>query len=391
MTRTVLMNVGPWLPVPPDGYGGIENVVAALVPELRRHGIRVLLATVAQSTLPADERLTSFPRGQFELLQRPYNQVSGVAHAHLHAVVRTLRDRHDIDLVHDHVEVVGLAVLAAAALSPGVPPVLHTLHWDLGKHADFYSGLDAGPRVRVNGVSASQLDRAPEALRRHSIGHVHLATPLAVGADRRQAAKKAGHAVVMGRITPGKGQHLAARLAHECGFDLVLAGPVGPYRQPADLTAAGAAAAANPDVRYWEDEVRPLVDGDRVQWIGTVTGQKRDSLVASARAALFPLQWEEPGGTAIVEALALGTPAVGLARGCLPELVEHGRTGWLAKSPDDLAALIQAAGRIDPRECREQAARRFTPAVMAARYADLYEQLISGSVPRAKAAPDRAR
>jgi hypothetical protein len=84
------------------------------------------LATVARSTLPADERLTSLPDGQFEVLQRPYNQVSGVAHAHLHAV---LRDRHDIDLVHDHVEVVGLAVLAAAALAPGIPPVLHTLHW----------------------------------------------------------------------------------------------------------------------------------------------------------------------------------------------------------------------------------------------------------------------
>jgi glycosyltransferase involved in cell wall biosynthesis len=123
------------------------------------------------------------------------------------------------------------------------------------------------------------------------------------------------------------------------------------------------------------------VDGVRVRWIGTVAGQERDSLVASARVALFPLQWEEPGGTAVVEALALGTPAVGLARGCLPELVEHGRTGWLAKSPDDLASLVQAAGTIDPRECREQAARRFTPAVMAARYADLYEQLISGIVP----------
>ena len=75
----------------------------------------MLLATVAQSTLPADERLTPFPGGQFELLQRPYNQVSGVVHAHLHAVVRALRDRYDIDLVHDHVEVAGLAVLSAAA------------------------------------------------------------------------------------------------------------------------------------------------------------------------------------------------------------------------------------------------------------------------------------
>lgn len=75
----------------------------------------------------------------------------------------------------------------------------------------------------------------------------------------------------------------------------------------------------------------------------------------------------------------------------LPELVEHGRTGWLAMSPEDLVALAQMAGRIDPRECREQAARRFTPAVMAARYADLYEQLISGFVPRAaeQAVPDR--
>jgi glycosyltransferase involved in cell wall biosynthesis len=378
MTRTVLVNAGPWLPVPPDGYGGIENVVATLVPELRRLGIRVLLATVASSTLPVDERLTPFPDGQFEVLQRPYNQVSGVAHAHLHAVLRALHDRNDIDLVHDHVEVVGLAVLSAAALAPTTPTVLHTLHWDLSKHADFYSQLDAGPRVRVNGVSASQLQSAPEALRRHSLGHVHLATPLAAGADRRPPVEKGDHAVVMGRITPGKGQHLAARLAHECRFDLVLAGPVGPHRQPADLAAAGGAATANPDVRYWQDEVRPLVDGIRVRWIGTVGSQERNTLVASARASLFPLQWEEPGGTAVVETLALGTPAVGLSRGCLPELVEHGRTGWLAKSADDLAALVQAAGLIDPRECREQAARRFTPAVMAARYAELYEQVITG-------------
>jgi glycosyltransferase involved in cell wall biosynthesis len=378
MTRTVLLNAGPWLPVPPDGYGGIENVVATLVPELRRLGIRVVLATVTASTLPADGQIALFSQGQFEVLQCPYNQVSGVAHAHLHAVVRALRDRDDIDLVHDHVEVAGLAVLSAAALAPAAPPVLHTLHWDLGKHSAFYSALDAGPRVRVNGVSASQLRRAPEALLRHSLGHVHLATPLANSADRRPAVDKGAHAVVVGRITPGKGQHLAARLAHECGFDLVLAGPIGPHRQPADLAAAGNAAAANSDVCYWKDEVRPLVDGTRVRWVGTLGPQERDSLVGSARVSLFPLQWDEPGGTAVVETLALGTPAVGLSRGCLPELVEHGRTGWLARSADALPDLVRAAGQIDPRECREQAVRRFAPAVMAARYAALYEEVISG-------------
>ena len=185
----------------------------------------------------------------------------------------------------------------------------------------------------------------------------------------------------MGRITPGKGQHLAARLAHECGFDLVLACRSDHTGSPRTWPRQAVRPPPTRMSRYWQDEVRPLVDGIRVRWIGTVAGQERNSLVASARVALFPLQWEEPGGTAVVEALALGTPAVGLSRGCLPELVEHGRTGWLAKSPDDLAALVQAAGKIDPRECREQAARRFTPAVMAARYADLYEQLISGIVP----------
>ena len=391
MTRTVLMNCGPWLPVPPAGYGGIENIIAALVPELRQRDIRVVLATVADSTLPADEYLTPLPAGRFEALQRPYNQVSGIAHAHLHAVVRELRGRDDIDLVHDHVEVAGLAVLSAAALAPAVPPVLHTLHWDLCKHAEFYSGLDAGPRVRVNGVSAAQLARAPGALRRHSLGHVHLATPLAIGADQRPPAVKAGHTVVVGRITPGKGQHVAARLAHACGFDLILAGPVGPYRQPAELAAAAGDAAANPDIRYWEQEVRPLVDGTRVRWAGTLAGRELSALVASARASLFPLQWEEPGGTAVVETLALGTPAVGISRGCLPELVEHGRTGWLARSPDDLADLVAAAGQIDPRECREQAARRFTPAVMAAQYAALYDQVISGtgSPATGQAAPGR--
>jgi hypothetical protein len=132
------------------------------------------------------------------------------------------------------------------------------------------------------------------------------------GIDNVVAALVPGTAQTGDPSIAGKGQHLAARLARECGFDLVLAGPVGPYRQPADHRAGSGAELAG-DVRAG----RPI-----------------------------PAAWEEPGGTAVVGALTLGTPAVGLSRGCLPELVEHGRTGWLAKSPDDLAALVQAARRM---------------------------------------------
>jgi len=363
------MNAGPWLPVPPDGYGGIENIVATLVPPLRALGVEVVLASVGSSTLAVDELVSVFPEGQFPQLQRPYNQVNGVVPAHQHAVVRAVRERDDIDLVHDHVEAAGLATLGRDG-----PPVLHTLHWDLRKHPELYGTFDGGGRVWVNGVSADQVSRAPEALRAHSVGHVHLATPLAEGADRRRPPEKGDYVVILGRVTPGKGQDVGARLAHRYGFDLVLAGPVGPYHSPAAL--ASASTSDNPDVRYFREKVAPYVDGQRVRWLGTVRPPARDDLVAGARAVLAPLRWSEPGGTFVVEALALGTPVVGISIGCLPELVEHGRTGLLTGDAEELPALLESVAKLDPADAMRAAAARFTPSIMAARYLDLYRRLL---------------
>lgn len=376
MPMTVLMNAGPWLSVPPPGYGGIENVIAALVPELRRRGVRVILASVGDSSLPVDELVSVYETGQFRHLQRPFNQVMGVAAAHLHRVVTELRDRDDVLLVHDHQEAFGLTVLNALGMD--MPHVLHTLHWDLHKHPELYGNIDGGGTTWVNGVSFAQLATAPQALRAISVGHVHLATPLAVQADRRPAPRKEGHLVVLGRITHYKGQHVAAALAHRLGRDLVLAGPVGPHHSPADLAGAD---DSNPDVRYWREHVEPLVDGRRVRWVGTVHGQERDTLVATADAALFPIDWSEPGGTAVVESLALGTAVVGYARGCLPELVEPGGTGLLVTPGDEdqLADAITRASTIDPQRCRQEAARRFTPATMAEHYLKLYDRVLAGS------------
>ena len=375
---TVLVNAGPWLAVPPPGYGGIENVIAALVPELRRRGVRVVLATVGSSTLPVDDRIAVFPDGRFAELQRPYNRVMGVAAAHLHRVVRELRRRDDVVLVHDHQEAFGPTVLSA--LGPDCPPVLHTLHWDLRKHPELYGDIEGGGSLWVNGVSFAQLTTAPPALRALSVGHIHLSTPLAVGADRRPGVAKGEHLVVMGRVTPYKGQAVAARVAHRIGTDLVLAGPVGPHHRPEELRGPDV-AEDNPDVRYWREHVEPLVDGRRVRWIGTVAGEERDRLVASASASLVPVDWEEPGGTAVVESLALGTPVVGFRRGCLPELVEHGRTGLLVDPGDEeaLAAAAGKAGRLDPDDCRREAARRFTPSRMAEKYLRLYDKVLARS------------
>jgi glycosyltransferase involved in cell wall biosynthesis len=384
MNVTVLMNAGPWLPVPPPGYGGIENVVATLVPELRAHGVRVVLASVGTSTLAADEHVQVFEDGRFAELQRPYNQVMGLAHAHMQQVVAELRRRSDIDLVHDHVEAVGLSVLGAMGSS--APPVLHTLHWDLRKHPELYGMFQGDGRVWVNGVSRSQLMRAPANLRAHSLGWAYLATPLAdrCRVTRRQVRRPRGGALVMlGRICPLKGQDVGVRLCRELGLPLVLAGPVGGLERPRELAAALAdpdhRAHANPDVRYYREQVEPYVDGDLVRWIGSVRGADRDRLLLEAPAALFPVQWAEPGGTAVIEALACGTPVVGLRRGCLPELVEHGRTGLLADTEQELRDLLKRVEEIDPEDCRRACARRFSPAVMAERYLDFYREVLDRS------------
>jgi glycosyltransferase involved in cell wall biosynthesis len=111
-----------------------------------------------------------------------------------------------------------------------------------------------------------------------------------------------------------------------------------------------------------------------------VKGRARDHLVATARATLFPVCWDEPGGTAVIESLALGTPVVGYRRGCLPELIEPG-TGLLAEFGDEtaLSQLVTDVGTLDPAQCRAAAERRFAPAVMAAAYLQLYDQCITGS------------
>ena len=382
MSLNILMNAGPWLAVPPGGYGGIENVVATLVPELRARGHRVVLASVGDSSLPVDGLVAAFETGQFRLLAAPYNASCGIAPAHLQAVVHAVREAADLgrpfDLIHDHMEVVGAAILGTV----DGPPVLQTLHWDLHKHPDFYGRFDGRGRVFFAGVSQSQIDRAPANLAGQTIGCVPLA---AAQTDQRPArpAEREDHLLVLGRITPLKGCEVAIRLSRERGHRLVLAGPVGGLP---DVAALGAALADPdspvrdyPDVRYFLDEIAPHLDGDQIRWIGSVSGLAKDDLIRRSRAVLFPLQWEEPGGTAIVEALSLGTPVIGLARGVFPSLVEHGVTGWIAESEAELAGFLERLDELDPVACQRIARQRFSPGAMAVAYEALYLEVLARS------------
>lgn len=372
MTLRVLINAGPWLSVPPPGYGGIETVVATLVPELRALGVEVILATIGTTSLAVDGLVTPFAEPQLAAIAAPYNQVCGIAHAHMHGVVEWLRD-HKVDLIHDHLEVVGPAVLAAAGHA--VPPTLQTLHWDLGKHADFYATFDGRGRVRFAGVSQSQLLRAPQRLQQQAVGWVPLAVPRPEPID----IVRGDHVVVLARITADKAQDVAARVARRAGRPLILAGPVAGIGDPAELERRLADGdqrlAAHPDVQFFVNRVAPELDGEAARWVGGVSGLEKERLLQSAAALLTPLRWAEPGATAVVEALSRGVPVVGSPRGVLPSLVEHGVTGFLAEDEQDLAHHLGDLDRIDPKDCRAAAAR-WTPESMARHYVALYRQVL---------------
>lgn len=375
MDCTILVNAGPWLRVPPDGYGGIENVLATLVPELRARGVRVVLAAAAGSRLEVDELIATVEEPRFRELAAPYPDTVGIAHAHMEAVVRTLRERDDIDLVHDHLEVVGPSLLAA--LGSAGPPVLHTLHWDLAKHPDFYATFDGRGRVWVNGVSVSQLDRAHPQLAAQSLG----AVPLGVALDDFPVADgKDDHFVTLGRCTPGKGTGTAARLCKELGLPLRMAGPVAGIPDPDELDRVLAdpdsAAHRYRDVRYYLDDVRWLEDGEQIRWVGSVTGTERQRLLGRARALLMPIRWAEPGATAAIEALASGTPVLGFREGVLPSLIEHGVTGFLADDERELADFMTRVDELDPADCRRAAEEHCSAGLMAERYVSLYRDVL---------------
>jgi glycosyltransferase involved in cell wall biosynthesis len=376
MPDTILVNAGPWLTVPPGGYGGIENVIATLVPPLRRRGVRVVLCAAAGSSLDVDELVATVPRPMFEHIAGPYNQMMGIAHAHMLRVVEALRKRGDeIALVHDHLEVVGPSVLGA--MGSAAPPVLQTLHWDLRKHPDFYTWFDGAGRIFFNGVSESQIRRAPDNLRRQTLG----AVPLAVDTTAVPFQPVKGDAfLVLGRVAQIKGQDLAAEACRQGGWRLDLAGPVAGAADAAALDDGledpRSGLATNDDVRFYLDRVRPLEDGERIRWVGTLTGTHKLEVLGRARALLAPVRWDEPGGTAVVEALACGTPVVGLRRGALPTLIEDGVTGFLADRPEQLAELLDRVGEIDPAACRQAAEQRFSAEAMADAYLGLYRTVL---------------
>jgi glycosyltransferase involved in cell wall biosynthesis len=387
MSLTIFINAGPWLPVPPSGYGGVENMLVYLIKELQeRHGHRVILGTVEDSRIPVERRVSRFQEGRHRHMAAPYCDTVSIAHAHMDHVVETIRKMREIDIVHDFLEVVGPSMLAQ--LGPDGPPVLHTLQWNLATNQEYYRHFDGRGRVFFNGISGPQMEVATENLRRHSLGVVHNGIDVD---DFTYLAEKDDYMITLARFTYDKGQDIAAHVCAELDLPLRMAGTVGGIDSPdvldKELEDPDSPFHDYKDVKYYLQAVRPYERQDsHIAWVGSVGGDEKKALVAGARALLMPIRWEEPFGMAVIEALASGTPVVAMRRGAMPMIIKNGYNGFLADDEQQFEDCLRRVGDIDPAACRKSVEERFLAATMATRYVELYKHVMQ----RAAAARDRA-
>ncbi len=337
---TVLSVAYPLAPVGPDAVGGAEQVLSAIDHAVASAGHRSLVVASAGSVVAGELlELPAIPAGLDDAARR--GQQAAVRDVLAWAVARA-------DVVHLH------GIDFDAYLPPPGPPALVTLHLP----PDWYAPgalRPARPRTWLHCVSASQHSACPPGLA--------LLPPIANGVPVRAlaAARHAprGFALMLGRMCPEKGQHLALRAAHLVGVSLLLGGEVFPY-------------ACHQD--YFAREVAPLLDTRR-RFLGPVGFARKRRLLSAARCLLVPSTAAETSSLVAMEALACGTPVIARRVGALPDIVEHGRTGFLVDDAASMAAAIGRVGEIDRELCRAVARERFSAARMTDAYLDLYRRL----------------
>jgi glycosyltransferase involved in cell wall biosynthesis len=360
----------PWIAVPPQHYGGTENVLYNLVEAQVALGHDVTLFAPGDAKTSA--RLVSFfPKS---LVQ------SGVPWAaHLKAfyhLYKALGYAKEFDIVHTHLSSASdlyIFPLTAGLTTPHVTTLHSRFPFDrvqswTGDADELY--MEWAPRVPM--VAISEAARAEVPYRLNFVGVVHHG--LLMDQFRPASGTRGDFFAWLGRFCPDKGAHLAIEAAKRAGVPLVLAGTVDRYQ--------------NNSVRYFEQEIKPRIDGERVRYIGPVNMQQKVALLSRARGFLNPIQWEEPFGMVMIEAMALGCPVIAFARGAAPEIVVDGKTGFLVRDLDEMVRHIPRIDEIDRGVTRLHVERNFSARSMAEKYTEVYWKVIAqcASVPAGRQA-----
>src|SRR5437016_2648691 len=331
----------PWLPVPPEGYGGTERVIALLADGLVQGGHDVTLFAAEGSRTAA--RLVS------PLLERPSiigDAPDDDAFHTLHAYLAA----DDFDVIHDHTS---LGPAFAGLLRDG-PPVVHTLHgpWTSGLRNKLALVQDCVHLVAISHAQAAvNLDVAYAAV-------VHNGVDL----DRHPYCDtKEDFLVFVGRVNADKAPEIAIEVARAAGLALTM---IVKRSEPAEW-------------HYWNEVVAPLLH-DGVDVIEQPPHALKVALVGRARATLCPINWPEPFGLVLAESLACGTPVITRPVGAAPEIVTHGSTGFLCDTTEEMIEAVDRVATLSPQVCRTHATDRFSANAMVTNYEAVYRAVLRG-------------
>jgi glycosyltransferase involved in cell wall biosynthesis len=328
--------------VPPQTYGGTERVVSYLTEELVKRGHRVTLFATADSSTSAQlVPVCGRP------LRRDRRVTDSLAYHYL-ALESVLQLRNQFDVIHFHIDYLHFPVSRHCGLRQ-----LTTLHGrlDLPELAPLY-----GEYADMPLVSISDAQRAPLPQSRW-VATVHHGLPL----DLYEFHQAPGEYVAfLGRTSPEKGLHTAIEIARRCGVPLKIAAKIDRV-----------------DQHYFDAEIAPLMKNGNVEFLGEIDQQAKRSFLGRAKALLAPVDWPEPFGLVLIEALACGTPVIAFRRGSIPEIIDHAESGFVVENVDEAVGALKQLDTLSRSACRDAFERRFSVERMTDDYERVYEEVLA--------------
>lgn len=334
--------------VPPRLYGGTERIISYLTEALVDLGHEVTL--FASGDTKSSAKLVPCRERALRLDPRPLK--SEIA-AHLSMLDEVRKRADDFDVVHFH-----LSHFLHFPFFRDMPQRTVTTPHGRLDYADLAQAYDRFPRFPMISISRSQRARFASA---NWLATIHHGLPLDLYEADFEAGSDGTYLAFLGRMSRDKRPDRAIEIARRTGLKLKLAAKVG-----------------DGDRAYFEEVVQPLIDGDRVEYVGEIGEDQKARFLGNAAALLFPIDWPEPFGLAVIEAMACGTPVMAWSCGAMPEIIDHGVTGFVVETIEDAVASMPALLQLDRRRIRTAFERRFSANRMARDYVEAYSRLTRG-------------
>lgn len=327
--------------VPPKKYGGTERVIYTLTEELVKMGHDVTLFASGDSITSA-KLLSSYPKS---LREAKINDVYGTNVQQMLAIGMAYEMQDEFDIIHDHNGHMSLPTANIAKT-----PVVMTLHGAFNpQNRRLFETLN-----KVHYVSISNSQRVP-------VPNLNYAGTVYNGLyldNYPFSEEDEGYLLFVGRISMEKGVHHAIEVAQYLQLPLIIA---------AKLEAV--------DMQYFKEYVEPKLS-DQIKWIGEVDEEERNLLMSKALCFLHPVTWREPFGLTLIEAMATGCPVVAFNRGSIPEVIEHGKTGFVVEDAEEMIEAVSNIKQIKRADCRARALGEFNAEKMARGYLEIYEKIL---------------